>query len=538
MKKIFRYFNHVVLATALLLGCEVSNFDLLEDPNFLSPESANPDFLLNEMQFLFSEIMSDLSIATDDVMRYEALTGSYNDAVNVEVLNGQWDNFYKALRLSNTVETLAQEDPNLLFHNAVNKLIMGYLTITMVDYVGNIPFTEAARPEEVLSPAVDSAENLYNMVLSDIDQAIADINASNFVFSDVFYGGDSDKWIAFANSFKLRILVQARLASAELEIGDIANEINTLLAGPLIDTPDEEFLFPFANINDVRDNRSNYFQRGYIGGFGQYIGNYFMFQLKDSKSVRDPRIRYYLYRQSNDDPFQDPPVFLLCQDDPTVDFCYVGDGYWGLDQGEGRTGRGDDELRTTYGIYPGGGKFDEDDFVSATNGVSTVNNLLGEGVFPVITSSNLKFLQAEAALTLGTNGNPAVLLEDAVRTSISTVMSFGGVSSSFVPTAADVDTYVSDVMDNYAAASSDEERLDVIMKEFYLASFGNSIESYNAYRRTGFPSDIQIPIDNDNPEFPRSFPYPNDAVITNTSLTQKLNTLQVFWDTNPAGFIK
>ena len=137
-----------------------------------------------------------------------------------------------------------------------------------------------------------------------------------------------------------------------------------------------------------------------------------------------------------------------------------------------------------------------------------------------------------------TNGNPAVLLEDAVRTSISTVMSFGGVSSSIDPTEADVDTYVSDVMDNYAAASSDEERLDVIMKEFYLASFGNSIESYNAYRRTGFPSDIQIPIDNDNPEFPRSFPYPNDAVITNTSLTQKLNTLQVFWDTNPAGFIK
>ena len=113
MKKIFRYFNRVVLATALLLGCEVSNFDLQEDPNFLTPESANPDFLLNEMQFLFSRIMSDLSIATDDVMRYEALTGSYNDVVNVEVLDGQWDNFYKALRLSSTVEALAAEDSNL-----------------------------------------------------------------------------------------------------------------------------------------------------------------------------------------------------------------------------------------------------------------------------------------------------------------------------------------------------------------------------------------------------------------------------------------
>ena len=538
MKKIFKYFSWSVLASIMFLGCEVSNFDLQENPNSLTPDSANPDFLLNEMQLLFSEIMSDLSISTDDVMRYEALTGSYNDVVDVEVLNNQWDSFYRALRLSNTVEQLASENPNLLFHNAVNKLIMGYLTVTMVDYVGDIPYSEAANPEEFLSPSVDNAEDLYNMVLSDIDQAITDINASSFIFSDVFYGGDSDKWIAFANSFKLRMLVQARLASTELEIGNINSEINALLAQPLIDTSEEDFQFPYANVFDVRDNRSPYFQRGYIGGFSQYIGNYFMWLLKDTKSVRDPRIRYYLYRQSNDDPFQDPPVFLLCQGDPTVDFCYVGDGYWGLDQGEGRTGRGDDELRTTYGIYPAGGKFDEDDFVSATNGVSTVNNLAGAGVFPVLTSSYVKFLQAEAALTLGTNGNPELLLEEAVRASITKVTSFGNVSSSFVPSSMDVETYVADVLANYAAATTDEERLDVIITEFYLAVFGNSIEAYNAYRRTGFPSNIQTPIDNDNPEFPRSFPYPNEAVITNTSLNQKLNTVKVFWDTNPDGFIK
>lgn len=538
MKKIFKYFGSAILVALLVFSCEVSNFDLQENPNQLSPESSNPEFLLNEMQFLFENILSDLSISTDDVMRYEALTNSYNGVVNVEVLNREWDFFYRALRISNTVEELANEDSNLLFHNAVNKLLMGYLTVTMVDYVGDIPYTEAASPEEFLSPRVEGGANLYNIVLADIDQAIVDINASNFIFNDLFYGGDKEKWVAFANSFKLRMLVQARLSGASLQVGDISAAINSVLAQPLIQDIADDFQFSYASVL-LPESRSNYFRRGYISGFTQYIGNYFMWMLRDSKSVRDPRIRYYIYRQSNDDPFQDPPVFLLCQDDPAVDFCYIGEGYWGLDHGEGRTGRGDDFLRSTYGIYPGGGKFDEDDFTSASSqDLSSSNNLAGAGILPLLTSSYVKFLQAEAALTLGTNGSPDMLLEEAIRQSMEKVMGFGGVSSSFAPSATDVDDYVNAVMTNYAGATNDAERLDIIVTEYYLASFGNSIESYNAYRRTGFPSNIQTPIDNDNPDFPRSFPYPNEAVISNTSLTQKLNSVQVFWDTNPSGFIK
>ena len=80
--------------------------------------------------------------------------------------------------------------------------------------------------------------------------------------------------------------------------------------------------------------------------------------------------------------------------------------------------------------------------------------------------------------------------------------------------------------------------MDIIITEYYLASYGNSVEAYNAYRRTGYPSNIQIPINDDNPTFPRSFPYPDDAVDVNTSLTQKANTDKVFWDKNPDGFIK
>ena len=536
MKKIIKYLSISLGLILTILSCEVTDFELQEDPNFLSPESANPESLLNELQFLFQDIVSDMIRNTDDIMRYEAMTNNYADVANATSVDTEWERFYEALLISRTIEQQATNDSNLLLHNAISKLLMGYLTTTMVDYIGSIPFTEAANAIEFPNPNLDSGTDLYRQVLADIDQAIIDINNSTFdVSSDLFYDSDRDKWVAFANSFKLRLLIQAQMASTDIGVTNLNTEINNLLNNDLIDTPEEDFVWRNAAVV-TPESRHKYFTRGYLSGFSQYIGNQFMFMLKDSKSNEDPRIRYYLYRQSNIDPFS-PQLFIACGEDPGgTDFCYIGDGYWGLDHGETRTGRGDDDLRTTFGIYPGGGKFDEDDF-SRASGASSANNLNGAGIIPILTSFNLKFLIAESALTLGTDGDPSVLLEEGIRGSMGKVLSFGGVSSSFAATSTDVDNYIFEVLADYSSAASLEERMDILITEAYLANFGNSIEAYNAYRRTGYPSNLQIPIDDDNPTFPRSFPYSNDAVNTNLSLDQKQITEQVFWDKNPQGFI-
>lgn len=533
MKNIHKKLILSVIGSFFILGCEVTDFDLQENPNTLNPESADPDFILNEMQFLFQDIMGDFIRNTDDIMRYEALTDSYGDVADTGVLTREWVLYYQVLNISRTIEELASSDPNLLFHNAISKILTGYLTVTFVDYVGAIPYSEATKPNEFPNPNVDGGAELYKTVLADMDQAIADINSSTSeVSTDLFYGGEKDNWIALANSLKLRLLIQSRLASSDIGISDLKGEINSLLSENLIDSNSEDFVYAYSDVVEP-ESRHPYFIRGYVNGFSQYIGNYFIFMLKDSKSIRDPRLRYYLYRQSDTDPFSGPP-YLPCQGDPAVDFCYLGDQYWGYDHGEDRTGRGDDLLRTVYGIYPAGGVFDENQFQEAPS----TSNLGGKGILPLLLTSYVKFLTAESALVVGTNGDPAVLLEEAIRASMNKVLNFGEISSSLEATSSDVDEYVNVVIGNYNDAASDEEKLDIIITEYYLAAFGNSIEAYNAYRRTGYPSNLQIPISDDNPTFPRSFPYSEDAVEANTSLSQKLNTVKVFWDTNPDGFIK
>ena len=87
---------------------------------------------------------------------------------------------------------------------------------------------------------------------------------------------------------------------------------------------------------------------------------------------------------------------------------------------------------------------------------------------------------------------------------------------------------------------SQSSELDVLMKEYYIALWGNGVEAYNLYRRTGKPSDMQ-PMRAANPgSFLRSLIYPADFVNLNSNVTQKSNSTvnKVFWDNNPDDFIK
>ena len=75
------------------------------------------------------------------------------------------------------------------------------------------------------------------------------------------------------------------------------------------------------------------------------------------------------------------------------------------------------------------------------------------------------------------------------------------------------------------------------MKELHISSFGNGLEVYNAYRRTGFPNNMQ-PSRNPNPgNFYRSAFYPDTSINNNPNAQQADIARQVFWDKNPAGFI-
>lgn len=525
MKKI-----NIIIATitAIILGaCEISEFDLQQNPNNPIPELAEPNLVLNNIQLTLGDAMSVFGRNTDDVMRYEAMTATYADLTDDTALDGEWNDVYLIRQDLQIIDSLTAEDSRLRFHRGIGKVIAAYAMVTMVDYFGDVPFAEANNLNN-LNPAVTSGEEIYNAILSDLDAAIDDLsNIDLEPTTDIYYNDETlgkeekaDKWIKVANTIKFKMLVNT---------GDQAG-INALLAQDnLIEDSEDDFEFTYGILAEP-ESRHRYFQRSYVAdGPSEYIGNNFMFLLKDSKTVRDPRLRYYVYRQTDTDPN------LACANDPEFDFCYIGDFYWGRDHGHDDPRPNDGFLKSIYGLYPAGGAFDAD---NPTRGARSAN-AGGAGIFPMLLSSYTNFLKAEAALRIGTNGDPAILLETGIRHSMDKVLNFRGAAenSPFAATPEDVDAYVAEVMNEYNLATN-EGKLDVVMREYYLASYGNAIESYNGYRRTGFPSSLQEPIRNTSIPFPRVYSLPDDAINNNTSISQRPITTQVFWDTNPAGFIK
>lgn len=192
-------------------------------------------------------------------------------------------------------------------------------------------------------------------------------------------------------------------------------------------------------------------------------------------------------------------------------------------------------------MYPAGGRFDDD----RGQPVSLITGAQGAGIHPIMMSSFTDFMLAESALVLKTTGNPRALLESAVRKSMADVRSFAlsTIEASFVTnfeTARginwdnEVNRYVNKVLELYDAASTDDAKLDVIAREYWLALYGNGVEAYNLYRRTGKPSGMQPALEANPGGFIRSFFYPAVYANRNSNAKQKDNvTTPVFWDTNP-----
>jgi hypothetical protein len=67
------------------------------------------------------------------------------------------------------------------------------------------------------------------------------------------------------------------------------------------------------------------------------------------------------------------------------------------------------------------------------------------------------------------------------------------------------------------------------MEEKWIYEFGNGLEAYNDYRRTGYPV-IPAPIETNELEL-RRYPYPDDELRTNPNAPAQVEKNQpVFWD--------
>lgn len=529
------------------LSCETTDLDGTLNPNALTADKVDPNFLLNAIQADFADFHYNMSDDSRGTVRMINQFGSYSSAADPQNTQEQWTLGYaNILKDVNNMKALGA-DGSLPYHLAVAKIIESYTYVSLVDFFGDVPYTEALLGTDNLNPSVDPGSDIYDAMLVNLDEALALLAQPvpvNTPSNDFYYNKDWSKWSKLANSLKIKIYNNLRLTR------DVSSEVNAIVtAGNFFTSNADDFNFKYSTNNaGGTDSRHADYVNNYDGDPDFYLSNsYYLLMIADKPiGISDPRLRYYFYRQTGAAPSGQN---LPCSTQPNVDICYVGGGYWGRDHADNSGLPADGARRTVVGLYPAGGRFDNSRF-QAANTSEALNNAEGAGILNILDHSFVQFMLAELVLTEpGVNGNAATYLDVAVDANIAKVTGFrtdlqilspGG--TNFVPTTTTKNNYKNEVTNRYAAAASTNDKLNIIMKEFFIASWGNGMEAYNLYRRTGLPVNdgsfigIQSPVTSAG-GFVRSFFYPTNSVNNNSSMVQHTLDVQVFWDNNPAGFI-
>jgi hypothetical protein len=563
MKNIYKFLRALVLIVLVIFSsCDTFDLDLTNNPNSLTPSQADVNFFLSSIQEDFvRQIDGDADYTNNDNWQSggstygdglsvfgaqltrvynlgSTLSSQYSTAFQPSDSDDEWINAYMGVFGDIKAMMPLAEENSLFKHIGIAQFIEAYVFTALVDFYGDIPYSEAGLGSENLNPVLDNGATIYDAALILLDKAIENFQkpAINPTI-DLYYNNNYEKWIMAANTLKMRLYLQRRLVDP-----NAVSSINSIISsGNYISSTSNDFQFEWTGTSPTGpDTRHPRYGLNYIpAGGNDYMSNWFMNHLL---MTDDPRIRYYIYRQTDAVPGAEIPPdeqLLQCslQDAPAhyiaggFTFCYLGEGYWGRDHGDTDGIPPDGLLRSTFGVYPAGGKFDDDSFSAISSGVGAG----GKGITPILTATWIDFMRAELALEAGNTGEAKTFMLAGIAKSIAKVKAFisrdASTDVSYEPSQDYIDDFMSSISSGFDNADL-AGKWDILGEQFFVATYGNGIESYNFYRRTGYPTTLQPNLDPNPGTFIRSLYYPSNAVNTNSNISQKTDQTQpVFWDT-------
>ncbi|PCJ94585.1 MAG: SusD/RagB family nutrient-binding outer membrane lipoprotein [Flavobacteriaceae bacterium] len=565
MKKITKYIAFAVLGGMLAFtSCETTELDLTANPNALTPDQASVDFFLNSIQEDFVRQFEGDADFSDNWASGGNTTGDGFNEFGLELtrivqgggrqyssmyqdsdMSDEWTNAYKGILADIRAMTPLAIEADQKHHIAIAQFIEAYLMVTMVDFFGDVPYSEAIQANEgIFNPVVDSGASIYEASLALLDQAISNFNATaaSEPTSDFYYANDYTQWVKAANTLKMKIYLQRRLVDS----GAIAS-FNAIVSGGnyIQDTADDfQYNWPATSATGPDTRHPRYGINYQAAGAGEYMSNWLM-NLMDTSN--DPRTRYYFYRQTDAVPGAEIPSneeLLNCSletapqhyIDGGYTFCWLDNGFWGRDHGDADGIPPDGLLRATYGTYPAGGQFDDSSFTAIGLGTGAS----GTGVTVLLSAFNVDFMKAEVAMTNSDMTAARTAILDAFDKSQAKVQAFlvgreAGADVSFEPSAGVIAAYRNTIGANFDGGDM-TDKWNVLAEQYWIAHFGNGVDPYNFYRRNQYPTTLQANLEANPGEFVRSMYYPSNVVNTNSSISQKSShTVPVFWDTHASG---
>ena len=557
MAKYFKILTATILI--LLAGCTKDFLDINDDPNF--PTSAPLSQLLTSVEVNLADALSINNGLSNFAAVYMHQVTMREDPDQYGVTgssfytNNPWDEIYTGPVQDIELMIKTADASGDLIYSGIAKILKAYTFSLLVDTYADVPFTEANKQTEGNPyPNYDEGATIYPVLLALLDEAIANINdpdATNLFVpgdNDLIYGGDEAKWIRLANTIKLKLYNQIRL------VDDVSAEVSALISGANLIGSTESFELPYG-ISKSPDNRNPGVREYESGQKSFYISPWFWKLMRGENpalftGIQDPRVPYYFYKQLK-------PGQATREGNPTE---YRDGGFVTIYFGSIGPNRdhSTDGSMTVLGMYPVGGRYDANDGARVTGDHAT-----GAAPYRFITYADRLFIQAELAVTGVTTGDARALLNNAILASFAQVDRVVATAkgAQVVPVLAiegSATTYLNAILAAYDATTTAAQKLEIIMTQKWIQSFGSNVDQWTDYRRTGYPIVFDprnpahapggfvtspdgptlvdpplpsIPVQRVN-EIPLSLPWGDDDLSINPNAPEQKNpaAFKVFWD--------
>lgn len=420
------------------------------------------------------------------LMQYN--TGLQNTALTYDSynisgeFNNQWNSEIYRPTINNLRIIISQSSAESPAYSGIAKIQLAYIFSLASDLWGDVPYSQAGFGLDFPEPKFDKQEDIYQgnssagiqSLFDLVKDGVADLDKTSVLkpsADDVIYKGDLLKWKKAANSLILKFANTISVVNPTLAKSQIEYVLGN--SNGFIDDNSLDFAVPFSN---TVSNQNPMYVYDITGSFknNQMLSSRL---LEKSKSVNDTLRLSKFYTKP------------------------LGTRFVGFENGA--TGAAPAlASRSMYNTY-----------VVGTDGNAPVR---------LLTNFQMKFILAESALMLGTSGDAQLLYQQGIKASMSKV----GM------TTAEIDNYFSTNPLIVTLSGTKEEKLEKIITQKYLAHVGNALESYNDYRRTGYPK-LQPALNatgNNNGQIPLRFVYPSTELNSNSNVPGVIETnIKVWW---------
>ena len=272
MKYLNKFFLLLLIPVGSIIfsSCSKGYLDVNDDPNRATENTITPQLIFTGAEVgVGARQASGNFNFLDHWMGYFAPNGDFapnfkEQTYDLDFSFGDalWQNHYNTLFDLYQVKTksLVAGGDSVLAGSSM--ILSAKLFQELVDLYGNIPYSQAFQVRQYPTPAYDKAQDIYTSLLLSLDTAISYMNLTplkSFAGVDVIFKGNQGKWIRFANTLKLRLLIRQSEVSGFSPTAELA-KIQS--AGGILEDGESVTVNP-GYVNDVDKQQPFYANYGY-----------------------------------------------------------------------------------------------------------------------------------------------------------------------------------------------------------------------------------------------------------------------------------